>query len=53
MVFSRHLYFVDYTQYGCDIPYFNMVNSYPSYNSDKVDVVYLAFVEQELSSLES
>ena len=25
MVFSRHLYFVDYTQYGCDIQYFNMV----------------------------
>ena len=26
MVFSRHLYFVDYTQYGCDIQYFNMVS---------------------------
>jgi len=25
MVFTRHLYFVNYSQYGCDIQYYNMV----------------------------
>ena len=26
MVFSRHLYFVDWSEFGCDIPYFNLVS---------------------------
>jgi len=25
MVFSRHLYFVDWSEFGCDIPYFNLI----------------------------
>jgi len=25
MIFSRHLYFVDWTKYGCDISYFNLI----------------------------
>ena len=41
MVFSRHLYFVDYTQYGCDIQYFNMVS------------IVLAIVTRSMSSTQS
>ena len=26
MVFSRHLYYVNYSQYGCDIQFYNMVS---------------------------
>ena len=26
MIFSRHLYFIDFSKYGCDIPYFNIVS---------------------------
>merc|ERR1712150_142645 len=25
MIFSRHLYLIDFSKYGCDIPYFNIV----------------------------
>ena len=30
MIFSRHLYFIDFSEYGCDIPYFNVVSINPS-----------------------
>ena len=26
MIFSRHLYFIDFSKYGCNIPYFNIVS---------------------------
>ena len=26
MVFSRHLYFIDFRRFGCDIPYFTIVS---------------------------
>ena len=28
MVFTRHLYYVDWAQYGCDIMYFNLVRTF-------------------------